>query len=88
MTFHIGRYTSTTTNTKSYPTGDRTEKQVTTTEHATVYGTEDVLTWLATQLQNEGIGFSKLKTCIKFTTSTEKYEDIERQLLQGFPQKL
>jgi hypothetical protein len=85
MTYNISRITTINRTTTTHPTGDRTEKTEQRKEIVTVYGTEDVLTYLTEQLKDNGIGFSRLKTCIKFSTSTEKYEDIERQLRQKFP---
>jgi hypothetical protein len=84
-TYNIKRNTITKTQTYSYPTGDRSEeKYVRVREELTVYGTEDVLAYLTKLLERHNISFSRLKTCVKFNTSTEKYEDIEKHLQQKF----
>jgi hypothetical protein len=81
MTYTIHRVTHTKTQTIRWPTGDRPEeKHVEAVEDVTVYGTEDDLTFLIKLLEDSNVSFSKLKTCVKFKTSTGKYEDIEKQL--------
>jgi hypothetical protein len=86
MTYNIRRVTHTKTHTTKWPTGDRPEeKHVEAVEDVTVYGTEDVLAYLTKLVELHNISFSRLKTCVKFKTSTEKYEDTEKQLRQEFP---
>jgi hypothetical protein len=85
MTYNIKRNTITKTQTDSYPTGDRPEETyVRAREEVSVYGTEDVLAYLTKLLEHHNVSFSRLKTCVKFKTSTEKYEDIEKHLQQKF----
>jgi hypothetical protein len=86
MAYNIVRDTITKTETYSYPTGDRPEEtHVRAREEVSVYGTEDVLAYLTKLLEYHNVSFSRLKTCVKFKTSTEKYDAIEKQLKQKFP---
>jgi hypothetical protein len=51
MTYNISRITTINRTTTTHPTGDRTEKTEQRKEIVTVYGTEDVLTYLTEQLK-------------------------------------
>jgi len=87
MTYNIRRLTHTKTSTTTWPTGDRKARVCeAVTEKLTVYGTEDVLTYLTKLLSEHNVFCSRLKTCIKFESSTETYDAIEKQLHQKFPQ--
>jgi glycine cleavage system regulatory protein len=86
MIYNIRRAAYTKTCITEWPTGDRpAEKHVESVEDVTVYGTEDVLAHLTKLLEDHNVSFSRLKTCVKFKTSTKKYEDTEKQLREKFP---
>jgi hypothetical protein len=89
MSYNIRRNTRTKTQTIEWPTGDRpAEKHFESVEDITVCGTDDVLTFLIKLCEQHNVSCSRLKTCVKYKTSTKKYEDIAKQLGEKFPQTL
>ena len=85
MSYNISR--DKITKKKTTIIGERITIEEHTIEDVVVYGTNDILAFLAKLLEERNVSFHRLKTCMKFKTITEAFEDIEKQVQQKFPQR-